>query len=185
MDGRSSTNKNFEILDDRESFDRILARMTQAEQDYWYSLKHNQYQTVFLDRVFYIYRCAGKDRDNKQRAPEVLGLVKVINFHFDLAHGFSISLLNEMSNQKQVVTVIPAKLFGFDVIVRVPPSFSLKTNIVRARDGTENLDHSAGLYVKTSNKPEFYSKGVTYMNTPQEMARLCPDQNWHPGQQEI
>lgn len=173
----------YEVLNEHSSFERILARLPEEEQDAFRKLNHNQYQTAFIDRVFYLYRCMGKDKNDAQRPPEVLALARVMNFSFDLERGFVVSVLDEMSNVKQALTVIPQKLFGFEVMVRVPTSFSLRCNMLQSADGQEKLDHSAGLYVKTRNKPEFFSRGNVYLLTPPEMAQLYPAQDWRPAAQ--
>ena len=74
----------------------------------------------------------------------------------------------------------PSKVFGFDVVARVPPSFTLRFNQLVWDDGTTQFDTSAVLYVKTSNKASFYSYKNIYMETPSEMNLLYPNLEWRP-----
>lgn len=171
---------SYKILDERESFAVWLKQMPPDEHELYQSLKHNRAEPIFIDRVFFIYKCMGKGSDQKQRAPEVLAVIRVINFAYTLDRGFMVSLLNETTNEKQTLTGIPTKIFGFNIFANVPTSFTLKFNQLLWDDGRTQFDTSIMIYVKTPNKADFYSYRNVYMETPPRMAALYPDGDWVP-----
>ena len=171
---------SYKILDDKASLESLVRRMPTDEREAYERLKHIRSETIFLDRVFYVYKCTGKGSNGLQLPPQVLANVRVINFGYVHDKGFLVSLLNEDTNEKQVLDGTPAKIFGYDVYANVPCSFSLKHNEIVFDDGRANFDTSVVIYVKTSNKADFYSKGTTYMETPPRMAALYPLQEWAP-----
>ena len=170
----------YKILDEQDSFAAHLQRMSPEDLALYQSFGNNKAETIFIDRVLYLYKCMGRGSDNKQRDPEVLAKIRVNNFYFNLENGFTVSLLNETTNEKQVVTGVPAKLFGFDVFACVPTSFTIKFNKILWDNGRSNFDASLILYIKAKNKADFFSYRNLYLETPPRMAALYPLQEWAP-----
>lgn len=171
---------NYKILGEADSFAAWLKQMPPEEYTAYMKFGHNRAEPIFIDRIFYIYRCTGRGPDNKQRDPVVLATIRVINFAYTLDHGFMVSLLNETTNEKQVLKGVPTRLFGFDVFACVPTSFTIKFNQILFDDGRSQFDTSIAIYVKTANKADFYSHKNQYMETPKRMQALYPLLEWRP-----
>lgn len=173
----------YRVLNEKESFAVWLQEMPDAEREAYMSLKHNRAEPIFIDRVFYIYKCEGKGSDGKQRAPTVLAMIRVINFAYTLDKGFMVSLLNETTNEKQILTGVPTRVFGYDVFACVPTSFTLRFNQLLWENGKTQFDTSIAIYVKTSNKADFFSYRTVYIESPKRMAELYPLLDWAPDRQ--
>lgn len=168
----------YKILDERETFEACKAKMLPEDRTRYLELKDNRYEQVFIERIFYIYKCMGRDSKNNQRPPEILAKFRVINFAHTLDQGFLVSLLNETTNKKQVLNAVPAKLFGFDVFGSMPVSTKLRFNQLIHDDGRSHFDTTVGIYIKATNKADFYSNKCTYVETPNRMAALYPGRDW-------
>ena len=173
---------DYKILDEKESFAAWFAQMAPDAQAQFAKFGHNRAEPIFIDRIFYLYKCMGRGNDpqKSQRPPEVLAVIRVINFAYTLDKGFMVSLLNETTNEKQVLMGIPAKVFGFDVFACVPTSFTIRFNQIVWLDGRKQFDTSLAIYVKTANKADFYSYKNFYLETPKRMASLYPGIDWRP-----
>jgi hypothetical protein len=177
--------RKYKLATEAESFQKLLSKLSPEDQllfDEFGRGKqsgHFRVEPVFIDRVFYLYECMGRNREGKQLPPKVHGLLKVINMHFTLDRGFEVTLLDEISNTKQVVGHQPAKLLSRPVFVSVPNSFTVRWNLLEI-DGKESWDAALVLYIKCGNKSEFFSKGNFYLETPAKMRSLYPEIEWAP-----
>lgn len=171
---------NYKILNEADSFAAWLRQMPAEQHAEYMKFGDNRFEPLFIDRILYLYKCMGRGANNQQRPPEVLAVVRVINFSYTLDQGFLVVLLNETTNEKQVLTGVPAKVFGFNVFASVPTSFTIRFNQILWDDGRTQFDTSAGMYVKTSNKSSFYSYRNHYFEPPKKMQALYPDQEWRP-----
>jgi len=172
--------EQYTVLTEKESFDELFNRMTATDQAQHKKFGNNRAEPVFIDRVLYIYKCMGKDRFNEQRPPEVLAVVRVINMSLTHSEGAMVTLLNETTNQKQVITTQPVKLFGFDVYGCVPTSVGVRHFAITSPTGELNFDTSLVLYLKQANLATFHSYRNIYIQTPGQMQNLYPHQDWAP-----
>ena len=175
----------YRLATEAESLQKLLSKMPPEDRLMFEEFGrgkptgHFRVEPVFIDRVFYMYQCSGKDRFGKQLPPKVCGLFRVINLHFTLDQGFAVTLLDELSNTKQVIGHKPTKLLGKPVFVSVPNSFTVRWNLLEV-DGKETWDAALVLYIKCGNKSDFFSKGNYYLETPARMRSLYPEIEWKP-----
>ena len=85
-----------------------------------------------------------------------------------------VDMLNETSNVRQTLTVMPSKLFDFPIYASVPCSFALRHNVAVIGKDLQRFDSSAILYVKTRNKAEFHSRGNIYVESAKHLMGLFP-----------
>ena len=176
---------NFKVLDERDSHDTLVSRMEPNARTEYLAFGHRKVEPVFIDRLFYTYRAAGGRIDGAKQRPEILYKLRVINFRYTVQTGFLVDILNETTNEKQTVTVMPERLFNQPIYVSVPCSFTLRHNVVvDSRNDMKNFDASAVLYVKTRNRSDFYSKGNIYIETPRNLKNLFPGVELNLGETE-
>lgn len=156
----------------------FLAKMSPEDRCLFENHGNNRFEPIFIDRVFYIYQCQGRGNNGKQRAPNVQAVVRVINMALSLDRGLEISLLNETTNQKQIVRNQPSRLFDFPIFIWVPCSVGVKTKLITRQNGEKHLESSFGVYVKAANKAAFYSNKNFYAETPKGMRELYPEHDW-------
>ncbi len=173
----------YRILDPRECAELLVSRMPEPDKGLYEGYGHTRVEPVFLDRVFYVYRCEGKDPDGKQRPPSIRAIIRVINFSYSVDKGFMVHLLNETTNEKQTLTVKPERIFGYGIFASVPVSLGLRYSQVLLKDNTEVWDTAVVIVLKTANKADFFSKGNYYMEAPKRMAELYPGNDWAPDRQ--
>lgn len=164
----------FQILDERTSTDLLISRLPESLQKEYDKYGHRKAETVFLERIFYVYRATGQSA-GVNNDPAVIARIRVINFRYSVETGFLVDLSNDTTHEKQTVTVNPSKLFTYPIFVHVPCSFTIRHNaVLDPRGSLKNFDASAILYVKTRNKADFCSKGNIYLETPRRMQELFP-----------
>ena len=154
----------------------LVARLPQEEQVLFNTFGHNKHVEACIGGTFFLYECMGKGSDNQQCAPKILATVKVIDFAYAIDQGFMVTMQNETSNEKQVASHTPARLFGHDVFVMVPTSFGLQFNHEQQKDGKWQFNTSASLYVRTWNEAGHYSRTNIYLEPLRRMCELYPNQ---------
>jgi len=106
----------------------------------------------------------------------VLTTVKVDDFGVDLKTGPWAKISEQKTGESQVVTAVPHMVFGYPVLVSIPPRLLLRWD-ARWHEGKIYRSLSFALLIKTRNKAEFSAAGNIYMETPnkfQSYARkLC------------
>lgn len=163
-----------EYFTDEQNMQDLLKHMPEEERKRFESFGHNRVEPAFVNRVFIVYKPTGLTPDNRHRQPEILNLIKVIDFAVDAREGAYAVLKEQMTQQELTVTHVPKRLFAYPVYISVPPKLTLKWD---GRNVSDKVWRSLSFafLIKTKNKSSFYSKGNVYIETPNNFKRLYPD----------
>lgn len=69
---------------------------------------------------------------------------------------------------------MPRRVFGYPIYMSVPAKLTLRWDGRLLRDGRVWRSLSFAVLVKTKNKSDFFSKGNTYIETPNRFRQLYP-----------
>lgn len=150
------------------SLEELVKHMPEAEQEEWKQFKHLRVEPAFQDRVFIVWNAAAKGEP-----PKIVTTVRVVSFVAKDDIGSVIRLLNDVTGKEMEVTYVPKKLFDYPIFVAIPPAFTLRWD-VRYHAGLALRSLSYLMFLKTKSRPDFFSKGVFYADTPNKLSELYP-----------
>lgn len=156
-------------LGPEESHRELLSHLDAEARLEWDSFGHARIEPAFQDRVFVIYECMGrKNNSPEQRPPKIITTVRVLNFIARDENGCVVRLLNEETNDVMEVTHVPKKVFDYPIFASIPANFTLRWD-AHPHGGQIERSLSYLLHIKSRNKAEFFSRGNTYMETPNKL----------------
>lgn len=162
-----------EFFTDEQNLAELVTHMPEDDQTRFNAYGHFRVEAVFVDRVFIIYKPTGLNSLKRHNEPEILNTVRVTDFGVNARTGCTATLRDEKLGQEMTVTHVPKRLFNYPVFVSVPPRITLRWDC-RTVNGRPWRSMSFALLIKTKNKSDFYSKGNTYVETPNQFKRLYP-----------
>lgn len=165
---------NLPYLSEAASMEDLFRRMESPGREVCAGFQHLQMVQCFIDRLFVVYKPTGLTRENQHREPEVLTRIKVTGFRANAVTGAEIDLLDLGTNQVMTVSYIPKRLFDYDAFVSVPPKQRLHWDAQNVRGYIRRAMHFQML-VKVRTKADFYSQGVTAVETPARFRELYPE----------
>lgn len=162
-----------EFFTDEQNVAELVSHMPEEDQRRFLNYGHNRVEPAFLNRVFIVYKPTGLLPGGQHRQPEILNLVKVIDFSVDPAEGCYVVLKDQTTQQELRIGHVPRRVYGYPVYMSVPTKLQLKWD---ARNVGNRVWRSLSfaLLVKTKNRSDFFSKGNTYLETPNTFKRLYP-----------
>lgn len=163
-----------QYLDPAQNLADLVSKMPAEERAAWNEYGHMFVEPTFADRVFLLYRCEGKDRDNRRRPPNVIERYRVIGISVTDSEGVVIRVLAENENKVIEIGHVPVNLGGHGVFASVPHSFTMRWD-ARLHDGKLRRSLAYLLLFKTRNSSAFYSRGNVYIETPNKLKKLFPD----------
>src|SRR5688572_10959321 len=137
--------------------------MGEEDQRRFKSYGHNRIEAAFVNRVFIVYKATGLSAPGRHKDPEILSLVKVVDFNDNARNDGVVTLEENNQNQQLQVGHVPHKLFNFPIYVSVPSRMELKWDARRLEDGRVWRTLSFAMLVKTKNRSNFYSIANTYL----------------------
>jgi hypothetical protein len=162
-----------QFYSDEENLAELVTHMPEEDQHRFNNYGHFRVEAVFVDRVFIVYKPTGLLANKRHREPEILTTLKVTDFGVEVRNGCYAVLTDAESGQEMTVTHVPRRVFGYPIYVSIPPRVTLRWDC-RLVSGRPWRSLSFALLIKTKNKADFYSKGNTYMETPNKFAQLYP-----------
>lgn len=165
---------NTHYLSEAMSLEDLFKRMMSPDREICAAFQHMKVEQCFIDRIFVVYKPTGLNAKGLHRDPEVITQVKVTAFRANAATGTEVDLEDMVSHQVMTATYIPQRLFGYDAFVSVPPKQRLHWDAQNVRGG---IKRSMGFYLlmKVRTKADFFSAGVTAVETPASFRALYPD----------
>lgn len=160
---------------EEESMAELLSHMPEDDRHRYLKYGHRQIEGAFVGRVFIIYKPEGLTFSKAHRPPTVLTTVNIVDFMVDPREGARVIVEDMTTSERQTITYVPKKLFGYQVYVSVPPQLTLRWDARSASEDRVWRTLSFALLIKTKNKADFYSKGNHYIQTPNGFRRLYPD----------
>lgn len=162
-----------QFLGDAENLAELVSHMAEEDQHRFNNYGHFRIEAAFVDRVFIVYKPTGLLPNKRHREPEILTTVKVTDFGVEVRDGCYAVLTDAEHGREMTLSHVPKRLFGYPIYVSIPPRVTLRWDC-RIVNNRPWRSLSFALLVKTKNRADFYSKGNTYMETPNEFAKLYP-----------
>lgn len=168
--GCSVTN---EFFTDDQNMAELISHMPDEDRNRFNNYGHFRVEAVFIDRVFVVYRPTGMNAVGQHRDPEILTTIKVTDFGVEVRDGCYAVIENQQTGQEQTVRHVPRQLFNYPIYVSVPTRLMLRWDARMVNDRVWR-SLSFALLIKTKNKADFYSKGNTYAETPNQFGNFYP-----------
>lgn len=161
-----------QYMSDDESIADLADRIPGVDRAIYKDFKALAIQAAFDDRIFVLFKPTGLNERNEHRDPEILTSIRVINFRLNSTDA-SIRIMDENNGESMDLDYVPRRVFGYDVFMSIPPRMQLRWD-ARIIDCVVRRSLSYPILIKTKNRPDWYSAGVTYACTPNEFRRLYP-----------
>lgn len=159
---------------DAENLVDLVSHMPEDDQRRYTNYGHNRIEAVFVDRVFIVYKPTGLTANKQHKDPEILNLVKVMDFSVDARNGCQVVLKEQNTQQELVIGHVPRRVYGFPLYMSVPTKLTLRWDGRALENGRVWRSLSFAVLVKTKNRSDFYSQGNVYMETPARFKQLYP-----------
>lgn len=163
-----------QYLDNDENMADLVGQMPADEQQRYLNYGHRRIESVFVDRMFIIYKPTGLNAAKQHREPEILTTVRVVDFMVDSVNGATAKVTDDKHAREMRVTAVPKKLFDYPIYISIPPRLELKWD-ARLVGERVRRSMSFAFLIKTKNKSDFYSQGNTYAESPNVFKRLYPN----------
>jgi hypothetical protein len=163
-----------DFFTDEQNLAELVSHMPEEDRARFLNWGHNRVEPVFLDRVFIVYKPTGLTPSNRHAPPEILNIIKVIDFGVEPRNGAYSVLKEQNTQQEMTLTHVPKRLFSYPIFVSLPAKLTLKWDGRMVNDRVWR-SLSFAFLIKTKNKSAFYSKGNVYMETPNQLKKLYPD----------
>lgn len=155
----------YAYLGDDENIADLEARIKGHDREVYKAFGHLRVEPCFDSRLFIVYKPQGLTSDGLHKQPQVLTTLKVIDFYADAGTGSEVIIADLTTGQQMTLNHIPQRVFGYDLFMSVPPILRLRWG-ARIIDGETVRSLAYALLVKTKNRSDFHSFGVTYAETP-------------------
>lgn len=162
-----------DFLNDEQNLAELVSHMPEDDQRRFTNYGHFRIEPAFIDRVLIVYKPMGLTPSGQHRQPEILNLLKVIDFGVEPRNGCYAVLKDQNTQQELTITHVPRRLYGYPAYALVPPKLTLKWDARRVGDRIWR-SLSFALLIKTRNRSDFYSKGNVYVESPNTFRRLYP-----------
>jgi hypothetical protein len=86
---------------------------------------HFRVEAVFLDRVFIVYKPTGLTAGGAHKEPEILNLLKVVDFMVEPRNGATLVLREQNTSQELTLGYVPRRVFGYPIYMSVPAKPSI------------------------------------------------------------
>lgn len=167
------SNQPFYLTEDASVQD-LFHRMESPDREECATFGHMKTEQCFIDRIFVVYKPQGLKQDGTHRDPVILTQIKVTGFRVNAAAGAEIDLEDLGTQQVMTVSYIPKRLFHYDAFVSVPPKMRMHYDGQSVR-GVVRRSMGFQLLLKVRNRADFYSAGVTGVETPAKFRELYPN----------
>jgi hypothetical protein len=163
------------FFSDQENNADLLQYMPEEERERYLRFGHNRIEAAFQDRKFIVYQPTGLMSNGQHREPNILATLTVSDFEVGHQNGASATLsdLEAGGSPSLKITHVPRRVFNYPVYIAIPTNLTLRWD---AREVNDRVWRSLSfaVLIKTKNRADFYSKGNTYMETPNKFRKLYP-----------
>jgi hypothetical protein len=160
---------------DDENLRELVTHMPEEDAHRFNKYGHLRIEGAFVDRVFVVYSPTGLTSANKHKAPEVLNIIKVIDFSVDARTGCQIVLKDEQTQQELVIGHVPRRVYAYHIYMSMPTNMTVPWDGRLLDDGRVWRSLSFAVLIKTRNRSDYYSKGNHYIETPNRLKQLFPE----------
>jgi hypothetical protein len=163
----------FNYLSDADSMADLVDRIKEEDKVAFDTFGHMRIEAVFDNRLFVIYKPQGLD-GKVHKAPEIVTTIKVRNYECSSEDGSTVEIEDLRTGERQIITHIPARIFDYDLFMSIPPALRLRWDVRVSGDGKRVRSLSYAVLIKSKNRSDWYSFGVTYAETPNRFRELFP-----------
>lgn len=163
----------FQYLSDTDSAADLTDRMKEDDKLAYRDFGHTRIEAVFDSRLFIIYKPQGL-AGSTHKDPDVLTTIKVLDYACTSAEGSTIEVEDMRTGQRQVISHIPARVFDYDLFMSVPQALRLRWDARPGDNGRMVRSLSYAILIKSKNRSDWFSQGVTYTETPNRFRELFP-----------
>lgn len=163
----------FHYLSDAENMAELISRIGEDDRPAFDEFGHTRIEAVFDNRLLIVYKPQGLD-GKSHKAPQILTTIKVRNFMGSSSAGSSVEIEDLKTGERQVITHVPARVFDYDLFMSVPPALRLRWDVRTEDNGRMVRSLSYAVLIKSKNRSDWYSFGVTYAETPNRFRELFP-----------
>jgi hypothetical protein len=160
-----------DFFTDEQNLAELVTHMPEEDQQRFNNYGHFRVEAVFIDRLFIVYKPTGLTVGGQHRDPEILNLIKVIDFGIEPRNGCYAVLKDQNTQQELTITHVPRKLYAYPIYISLPPKLTIRWD-ARLVKGQIWRSLSFAFLIKTKNKSRFYSEGNTYAETPNTFRKL-------------
>jgi hypothetical protein len=164
-----------DFFDVRENLADLVTHLPDEDQRRFQNYGHMRIESAFVDRQFIVYKPTGLTKGGQHNPPEILNVVKVVDFSVDPRNGCQVVLKEQQTEQELVVSHVPRRLYAYPVYMCVPAKLEVHWDARRLENWRVWRSLSFAVLVKTKNKSDFYSRGNTYLETPNSFGKLFPN----------
>jgi len=162
-------------MSEKDNLADLIARMSPDDRQLYESFGHVWTDAAFVNRRFFVVKTAGKRRDGTPNPPEVLGSIRVIDFHCDAKIGSTCTLMDDKSSRTLQVGYVPVKLFRFPVFVSIPVYQGVKWEAKEQADGRYTRSLVWGICFKQQSSIKFYNRDNVSVLTPNQYQQAFGD----------
>lgn len=162
------------FLEEDENFLDLASRVARSDLEDYESFKSLKKESAFDGRIFVVYKPRGLDARNRHRDPEILTTLRVLDFRAMSDHGAIVRIEDTTTGAVTELGYVPKRVFDYDLFMSVPPRMRLHWD-ARVVDGVMKRSMSYILLIKTKNRSDWFSAGVTYCETQRKINDLFPD----------
>lgn len=159
-----------QYLSNVENMADLVSNMKAEDRQDYTDFSHIRIEAVFDSRLLIVFKPCG----TAAKQPEILTTIKVLDFACTSIEGASIEVEDLGSSQRQVVTTVPARLFGYNLFMSVPPELRLRWDVREVGAGRRVRSLCYAALIKSKNRSDTFSPGVTYIETPNRFREFFP-----------
>lgn len=169
-----------QYLSDDANMADLVSQIHEDDKVSFNSFGHTRIEAVFDNRLFIIYRPQGLD-GRKHKNPEILTTIKVRNFDCVSQGDPTVEIEDLRTGQRQLISLVPSRVFDYNLFMSVPPALRLRWDARVTGNGQVARSLSYAVLIKSKNRSDYYSFGVTYAETPNRFREMFPDCDYKPN----
>lgn len=161
------------FLTDAKSLEDLFSRMVSPDREVCESYKSLKQESSFLERIFVVYKPTGLTKEGAHKAPAILTQIKILEFKADARTGSAAVVQDLITHEIMTVDYIPKRLFHYDIFCSVAPRQQLRWDLSLI-GSLLRRSMLFTLLFKVRSQSDFYSAGVTAIETPANFRALYP-----------
>lgn len=145
-----------------DHYARLAALLSPKDLEDYARIKHVRSEVAYHNRSFVVYEI-------RNRAPNILDQLTVLDFSCDEADGASTELLSKTLGTKLVVGYKPIRLFTYPIFVHIPLHSKIRWSTTE--DRIEGGSLAFDLVIRTVSRLHLQERGIVYCETGVSFAK--------------
>lgn len=152
----------------------LVSQMSPTDALAYEAFGHLRADPGFVGRIYVLFRPTGLTKEGQHREPEIIGQVRIVDWVSSAAGGSTITFEDMSSGETMKVGHVPRRLFDYDIFVSAPPYGRVRWEGRRVGEVVKR-SMLFSLLIKTAVRSSFYSKSVTFCESPKCLKELYPN----------